>query len=59
MYDLTAHRDQLGAALRDIAFTSFVYWQELQKAGFAQEEAWEVMLVWNETFARALVQPSS
>ena len=61
MYDieLQAHRDQLTAALRDIAAVSFHYYQQLQEAGFTQPEAWEVMIAWNETIAAGLNRPSS
>lgn len=59
MYDLTGYRDQLDAALRDIADLSYRYFGELQKAGFNREEAWEVMIAWNRTFAGALCRQSS
>ncbi len=56
---MTAHNDQLNAALRDIAATSYRYWHELQVAGFTKQEAWEVMIAWNEQIASGLCRPSS
>ena len=49
---LLAAADQIGAAFRTFAQLSKTLYDTYIEEGFTPEEAFDVMMLWNETFAR-------